>query len=141
MKILIISYCYANCGLRMRVLLLIVGIILLCTVVFSICVQQEFLSEKPNDIIEKQTPSGGVLKLDSQKEGTHLSKINDVEDACRVRSGWFNWNGAESKKGEINWDFADQVRVWCSTLVYEDKSTMSQCFVYGNQSTVFILDP
>ena len=49
----------------MRILLLMVGIILLCAFVFSVCVQQEFSPEKPNDIIENQNT---VFILDPENE-------------------------------------------------------------------------
>lgn len=49
-----------------------------------------------------------VLKLDPEKEATHLSKVAGEKGAYWMRGLPFVWNDIEKEKGEFSWEKADE---------------------------------
>ncbi len=86
------------------IFLMILGIAVLSIAGFF--AWQKYFPSKP----ESETAITGVrkLKLDSQKEATHLSKVAGEAGAYWMRGYPIVWNEIEKKKGKCDWTSADE---------------------------------
>lgn len=79
---------------------------------------QQYL-RSPNDLVDKLTPTKTPilttpLKLDPQKEKTHLSKIANTKGVYFVRGFDLYWDDVEIKKGKLDWSLTDEQVRWAN---------------------------
>ncbi len=85
--------------------------LLIILVIFSVIgffIWNTYFSEKSTETeTQPQKTKSQALKLDSQKESTHISKVAGVEDAYFVRGFDVVWNSIEPEEGKFNWEETD----------------------------------
>ena len=63
-----------------------------------------YVKEKKETTVETKQ----ILRLDSQKETTHLSKVANTKGVYWVRAFDMFWNDIEPQKGQFNWSIQDE---------------------------------
>lgn len=89
----------------MRMNAIILACLLITAILISGCVEKPFEKSQPEEV---SLPSK-ILTLDSQKEATHFSVVDEFEEAFWKRSRWFHWNLVEPEGGRMDWEAADEI--------------------------------
>ncbi len=72
-------------------------------------VYKNYFSKKAEEIAPSQTETTTKsVKLDPQKEATHLSRVANTSETYWIRGFDFVWNDIEKKKGEFDWSINDE---------------------------------